>query len=103
MAHVMSLAFFPMSIGFMSHVDFKKRPCRPVEIKGQRPQDCGKAPVYIPGVPGVPCHRRWVRGGRPMYRILMLVPSHKIIIIIQIFRYRPISCLQWAHTRSHVG
>ena len=26
-----------MSIGFMSHVDFKKRQCRPVEFKGQGP------------------------------------------------------------------
>ena len=33
----MSLIFFPMSIGFMSHVDFKKRPCCPVEFKGQGP------------------------------------------------------------------
>ena len=37
MAHVMSLISFPMSIGFMSHVDFKKRPCRPVEFRGQGP------------------------------------------------------------------
>ena len=37
MAHVMSLIFFLMSIGFMSHVDFKKGPCRPVEFKGQGP------------------------------------------------------------------
>ena len=28
---------FPMSIGFMSHVDFKKGSCRPVEFKGQGP------------------------------------------------------------------
>ena len=36
--HVTNL--FPMmSIGFMSHVDFKKRPCRPVEFKGQGPQN----------------------------------------------------------------
>ena len=35
--HVMSLIIFPVSIGFMSHVDFKKRPCRPVEFKGQGP------------------------------------------------------------------
>ena len=35
--NVMSLAFFPMSIVFMSHVDFKKRPCRPFEFKGQGP------------------------------------------------------------------
>ena len=37
MAHVMSLIFFPMSIGFMSHVDFKKRPCHPVDCKSQGP------------------------------------------------------------------
>ena len=33
----MSLIFFPMSIGFMSHVDLKKCQCRPVEFKGQGP------------------------------------------------------------------
>ena len=38
MAHVMSLVFFPMSIGFMSHVNFKKRPWRPVKFKGQEPK-----------------------------------------------------------------
>ena len=37
MPHVMSLISFPMSIGFMSHVDFKKRQCRPVEFRGQGP------------------------------------------------------------------
>ena len=26
-----------MSIGLMSHVNFKKRPCRPVDFKGQGP------------------------------------------------------------------
>ena len=33
----MSLILFPMSIGCMSHVDFKKWPCRPVDFKGQGP------------------------------------------------------------------
>ena len=42
MAHVMSLIFFPMSIGFMSHVDFKKRPCHPVEFRGQGPHHRSK-------------------------------------------------------------
>ena len=37
MAHVMSLLFFPKSIGLMLHVDSKKRPCRPVEFKDQGP------------------------------------------------------------------
>ena len=37
MSHVMSLIVSPMSIGFMSHVDFKKWPCHPVEFKGQGP------------------------------------------------------------------
>ena len=32
--------FFPMSKGFMSHVDFKKWPCHPVEFKGQGPCYC---------------------------------------------------------------
>ena len=36
-AYVMSLIFFPMSIGLMSHVNFKNRQCRPVEFKGQGP------------------------------------------------------------------
>ena len=37
--YVMSLVIFSlMSIGFMSPVDFKKRPCRPVAFKGQGPQ-----------------------------------------------------------------
>ena len=37
MAHVMSLIIFPMSIGSMSHVVFKKWLCRPVNIKGPDP------------------------------------------------------------------
>ena len=37
MNHVVSIIFFPMSISFMSHVDFKKWPCRPVKLKGQGP------------------------------------------------------------------
>ena len=37
MSPVMSLVFFPMSIGFMSHVDFKKWPCHPFEFNGQGP------------------------------------------------------------------
>ena len=37
MAYVMSIVFFLMSIGSMSHVEFKKQPCRPVEFNGQRP------------------------------------------------------------------
>ena len=38
------LILFPMSIGFMSHVDFKKRPCRPAEFKGQGPPTCPPPP-----------------------------------------------------------
>ena len=34
-ARVMSLIFVPMWRGFMSHVDFKKWSCPPVEYKGQ--------------------------------------------------------------------
>ena len=33
----MSPIISPMSIGSMSHVDFKKGLCRPVEFKGQGP------------------------------------------------------------------
>ena len=38
----MSIIYFLMSISSMSHVDFKKWPCRPVEFKGQ-------GPSYYPG------------------------------------------------------
>ena len=51
MAHIMSLIFCLMSIGFMSHVNFKKRPCRPVEFKGQGPL-AGRAGVDPEGVGG---------------------------------------------------
>ena len=37
----MSLICFPMSIGFMSYVDIKKWPCRPVNFKGQGPHIYG--------------------------------------------------------------
>ena len=37
MPHVMSLIIFSMSLGSMSHVDFKKGLCRRVEFKGQGP------------------------------------------------------------------
>ena len=33
----MTNIFFPMSISFMSDVNFKKWLCRPVEFKGQEP------------------------------------------------------------------
>ena len=39
MAYVMSIVFCLMSIGSMSHVGFKKQPCRPVELKGQGPKN----------------------------------------------------------------
>ena len=35
---VMSLIFFLVSVGLTSHVDFEKRPCRPVDFRGQEPQ-----------------------------------------------------------------
>ena len=34
----MSQIFFPMLISSMSHIDFKKWPCCPVNFKGQGPQ-----------------------------------------------------------------
>ena len=37
MPYVMSLIIIPMSIGSMSHVDFKKWLCRPVEFRGKSP------------------------------------------------------------------
>ena len=33
----MSLIFSLISIGLMSHVDFKKGSCRPIDFKGQGP------------------------------------------------------------------
>ena len=44
MAYVMSIICFLMSIGSMSHVDFRNRPCHPVEFKCQGPSP------YQPGV-----------------------------------------------------
>ena len=44
----MSVIFFLTSIRFMSHVDFKKRPCRPVGFKGLSTQH--SRTVHIPGV-----------------------------------------------------
>ena len=56
----MSDLFFPMSISFMSHVDFKKWLCRPVKFKGQGPFYikiyCGQA-KHLPSAPGI------LRGG----------------------------------------
>ena len=37
MPHVVSLILFLMSLGSMSHVDFKKCPCRRVEFRGRGP------------------------------------------------------------------
>ena len=42
----MSLIFFPMSIGFMSHADFKKWQCHAVEFKGQRPYYIVSSPSW---------------------------------------------------------
>ena len=39
----MSLISIFISLGSMSHVDFKKRPCRPVDFRGQGPS------TYLPG------------------------------------------------------
>ena len=41
----MSLIFFPMSLGSMSHVDFKKWQCRPVDFKGQGLPPCRPSPI----------------------------------------------------------
>ena len=41
MPNVMSLIVLSMSIGSMSHVDFKKWPCHPVEFKGQESEVVG--------------------------------------------------------------
>ena len=46
----MSLLFFPMSIGFMSHVNFKKWPCRPVDFKGQGPLQGSKSLLSCNGL-----------------------------------------------------
>ena len=47
MAYVMSIVFFLMSIGSMSHVEFKKQPCRPVESKGQGPFMSGSVKLLL--------------------------------------------------------
>ena len=55
----MSLLFFPMSIGSMSHDNFKKRLCRTVDFKRQGPHK--SRPVQytctqIDGVISYSCH-----------------------------------------------
>ena len=35
--HPMSCRFFLMSLGSMSHVDFKKWSCHPAKLKGEEP------------------------------------------------------------------
>ena len=49
LALVMSLIFFPMLIGFMLHVDIKKRPWCPVEFKGQGPHPYPPPPPTVLG------------------------------------------------------
>ena len=45
MAYVMSMIFLLMSIGSMSHVDFKKWPCHPVDFRGLGPAWRGRGRV----------------------------------------------------------
>ena len=40
MAYVMSLILTLISLGFVSHVEFKKWPCCHVKFKGQGPPVC---------------------------------------------------------------
>ena len=52
MARVVSVIFPLVSIGFMSPVDFKKWPCRPVDFKGQEPW-LSPPTADVRGPPGV--------------------------------------------------
>ena len=51
----MSVIFFLMSISYMSHVDFKKCLCRPVNFKGQGPHFT-YPPTLNPHSPTAPTH-----------------------------------------------
>ena len=48
---VMSIVFFLMSIGSMSHVEIKKQPCRPVKFNDQGPFNWLRPLVRI----AIPC------------------------------------------------
>ena len=45
-SYVVSLLFVLLSLGAMLHVNFKKRPCRCVEFKGEEP--VSTAPILMP-------------------------------------------------------
>ena len=45
----MSLISFLMPLGSMSHVDFKKRPCRHVKFRGQGPSEWSGRELLIAG------------------------------------------------------
>ena len=40
MFYDVSLSFFPVLVGFLSHIVFKKWSCRPVKFKGPGPESC---------------------------------------------------------------
>ena len=85
----MSLIFFPMSIGFMSHVDFKKWPCRPVNFKGQGPRSWkpmaspeeaaakSSAPVHRFPAPGRRGCSRWA----PIYNIRQVGHQRRVLLV----------------------
>ena len=55
----------PMLIGFMSHVDFKKRPCCPVRFKGQGPQ---RPMLHVNKAPKDPCYMS-IRPKKPTFHV----------------------------------
>ena len=84
MAYVMSTIFVPMSIGSMSHVDFKKWPCRPVEkfrVKGHGmgvPHIEVHIGVFAMGV----VHIEVLLGGHSVIEVLYMVDMSPFVFII---------------------
>ena len=77
----MSLIFFPMSIGFMSHVDFKKWPCRRVEFKGQGPQMllAGESSSLFVGIAPLVIH--CMRMAKEMHEKLIILSAEARFLI----------------------
>ena len=72
----MSFIFILLSLGSMSHADFKKSPRRHVEfLKGQNPQSSKLAPL-----PGRPLLQRAARSCSPQLRVLLKVVNYYLDI-----------------------
>ena len=72
----MSLICFPISIGFMSHVDFREWPCNPVTSKGQGPSQglVPTGPYLVVKGTGYCCQGRGGQPGRAVKVFCQITP-----------------------------